>query len=423
MARSRKLYWLITALIALVLIIATLSSRVGGPAGSGADRSVANDPALVERGHYLALAGNCASCHTRSGGAPFAGGVPFETPFGKLYSSNVTADPVHGIGNWSPADLARALHEGVSARGHRLFPAFPYPSFTKITDEDVKAIYAYLQTVAADAYDPPSNSFLLKQRWGMAIWNGLFFRPDRFKPDTTQSAEWNRGAYLVDALGHCGACHTPRNAFMAEMQDKAYQGGVVPERVDGDKVRDWSAVNLTSSPAGLKEWTVAGLTKYLHTGFSPRAGSFGPMNEVIANSTSQLTAEDAQAMATYIKSLPAGGEADTRLVDAQALKAGEGIYHDRCAKCHGDSGRGGMFQGPPLFASAVVRASNPASLINAILYGAIPPNGIKLGGWETMKPYADVLSDAEVAAVASYVRGTWGNQASQVDAALVAKQR
>jgi len=419
MARSRKVYWLVAALVALALVVTLLSSRGKGPSGSGADKSLANDAALVERGRYLATAGNCASCHTRTGGAPFAGGLAFETPFGKLYSSNITADPVHGIGNWSPGELRRALHEGVSARGYRLFPAFPYPSFTKITDEDVKAIYAYLQTVAADAYDPPSNSFLLQQRWGMVVWNGLFFHPGRFQPDSGESAEWNRGAYLVAALGHCGACHTPRNRFMAEIQDKAYQGGVIPERVAGDEVREWSAVNLTSSPVGLKEWNVAGLTKYLHTGFSPRAGTFGPMNEVIANSTSKLTAEDAQAMATYIKSLPAAGETDTKPADA----AGEGIYKDRCAKCHGDSGRGGMFQGPPLFASAVVRSSNPASLINAILYGATAPEGIKLGAWETMKPYADILSDAEVAAVASYVRGTWGNQASAVSAAQVAKQR
>lgn len=418
MARSRKVYWLLAALVALALVVTLLSSRSSGPSGSGADKSLASDSGLVERGRYLATAGNCASCHTRPGGAPFAGGVAFQTPFGQLFSSNITADPVHGIGNWSPGELQRALHEGVSARGFRLFPAFPYPSFTKITDEDVKAIYAYLQTVPADAYDPPSNSLLLQQRWGMVVWNGLFFRAGRFKPDAAQSAEWNRGAYLVDALGHCGACHTPRNAFMAEMQDKAYQGGVIPERVEGDKVRDWSAVNLTSLP----EWNVAGLTKYLHTGFSPRAGTFGPMNEVIANSTSKLTGEDAQAMATYIKSLPAAGEADAK-PDAFAVKAGEEIYKDRCAKCHGDSGRGGMFQGPPLFASAVVRSSNPASLINAILYGATAPEGIKLGAWETMKPYADILSDADVAAVSSFVRGTWGNQASAVTAAQVAKQR
>jgi len=423
MRRSRKLWWLLLALTALAVLVTAVSSRGGGPSGSGADASLAADAGLVERGRYLATAANCASCHTRPGGAPFAGGVVFETPFGRIYSSNITADPVHGIGNWSPAELGRALHEGVSARGYRLFPAFPYPSFTKITDDDVKALYAYLQTVAANAYDPPSNSLLLKQRWGMALWNRLFFQPGRFTPDAAQSAEWNRGAYLVDALGHCGACHTPRNAFMAEIAEKAYQGGIVPERVAQDKVRDWSAVNLTSAAVGLKEWNVPTLSKYLHTGFSPRAGTFGPMNEVIANSTSKLTSEDVLAMATYIKSLPARGDLEARAADAQLLRAGEAIYKDRCTKCHGESGRGGLFQGPPLFASAVVRSPNPASLINAILYGATAPENIKLGAWETMKPYADVLNDTDVAAVASYVRGTWGNQASEVTTAQVAKQR
>jgi len=415
------------ALIALLVIVVALSVRrgehPGSPANSATNHADAGDPAKVERGRYLTVAANCASCHTRPGGAPFSGGVAFKTAFGTLYSSNITADPVHGIGTWAADDLKRALHVGVAAKGYRLFPAFPYPSFTKLTDEDTAAIYAYLRTVAADAYDPPSNSFLFTQRWAMAIWNGLFFQAGRFTPDTSQSAEWNRGAYLVDALGHCGACHSPRNAFMAEIAAKAFQGGSIREHVDSEKVREWSAVNLTPSSAGLKEWSAADLTKYLHTGASLRAGSFGPMNEVILNSTSQLVTEDVQAMATYIKSLPAGGNAAAKPVAAEAVKAGETIYHDRCAKCHGDSGRGGMFMGPPLFASAVVRAANPSSLLNAILYGANPPAGVSLGAWETMKPYTDVLSDTDIAAVASYVRGMWGNQASRVDAAAVARQR
>jgi alcohol dehydrogenase (quinone), cytochrome c subunit len=425
MTVSRKVYWLVAALITLVAVITLLGSPGEKAPATAASRTrpAASDPASVERGRYLALAANCASCHTRPGGAPFSGGVAFETPFGTIYSSNITADPVHGIGNSTFDDLKRALHEGISAKGYRLFPAFPYTSFTRITDEDVKALYGYLQTIAPSAYDPPVNGFLFKQRWAMAIWDSLFFRPGRFTADSTRSPQWNQGAYLVDALGHCSACHSPRNAFMAEVQSKAYQGGSVREHVDRDKVRDWSAVNLTSSPAGLEEWNVAVLAKYLHTGFSPRAGTFGPMNEVVVNSTSQLTAEDVLAMATYIKSLPVDESAGATPGSAEASKAGEGIYHDRCAKCHGDSGRGGMFMGPPLFGSAIVRAPNPASLINVILYGAAPPTGIILGAWETMQPYTDVLSDSDVAAVATYVRGAWGNRASRVDAATIAKQR
>jgi mono/diheme cytochrome c family protein len=427
MARARTLYRVLAALLAIVLVVllAIRLSRVDEsqpPAAPTEARTAADNTALVERGRYLALAANCASCHTRPGGVPFSGGVAFETPFGTIYSSNITADAAHGIGKWTLADFRRALHEGVSAKGYRLFPAFPYTSFTRITDQDVNAIYAYLRTVAADSYSPPANGVLFEQRWAMAVWNGLFFSPGRFTPNPTQSAEWNTGAYLVEALGHCGACHSPRNVFMAEVPARAYQGGSIREHVDGGKIRNWSAVNLTSSASGLKSWSVDDLAKYLHSRFSLRAGTFGPMNEVIANSTSNMTTEDVRAMATYIKSLPQGGEADTP-VTPQLAAPGEAVYRDRCQKCHGSSGRGGMFSGPPLAGSAVVQAEDPASLINAILYGAAPPKGVSLGAWETMRPYADVLGDSEVAAVANYVRGTWGNHASRVDAAMVGKQR
>ncbi|HEY4369051.1 MAG TPA: cytochrome c [Steroidobacteraceae bacterium] len=400
------------------------ADAVNANQGSG----VANNTnALVERGRYVALASNCASCHTRPGGAPYAGGVAFESPVGKIYSSNITSSAEYGIGKWTAEDLRRALHEGIAANGDRLFPAFPYTSFTQMTDEDVDALYAYLRTVAADKYQPPANDFPFKQRWAMALWNGLFFEPARFKPDPKQTPEWNRGAYLVDALGHCGACHTPRNRFLAEVSANAYQGSNLREYVTADKVRDWAAVNLTSAADGLKTWSVDDLTKYLHTGFSLRGGAWGPMNEVVGNSTSKLTPEDARAMATYIKSLPVkslpeGGETKTPVTAAQAA-LGQGIYHDRCEKCHGASGRGGMFSGPPLSGSAIVQSADPDSLINAVLYGATPPDGINLGAWETMKPYADILSDTDIANVANYVRGSWGNGAPPVDAARVAKQR
>jgi mono/diheme cytochrome c family protein len=429
MPRPRNLYRVLAALAALAAILVSVISVVSEPQPTSASTETStpaeragDSNALAERGRYLALAANCASCHSRPGGAPFSGGVAFETPVGTIYSSNITPDAEHGIGKWTLQDLRRALHEGISAKGYRLFPAFPYTSFTKITDQDVSAIYAYLRTVTADTYSPPTNGILFEQRWAMAIWNRLFFRPGRFVPDPTRPAQWNTGAYLVEALGHCDACHTPRNSFMAEVEARAYQGGSISERVDGEKMRLWSAVNLTSSPSGLKAWSEADLAKYLHAGFSLRGGTFGPMNEVIANSTSQLTDSDVHAMAAYIKSLPQGEAAGTP-VTAESVAAGAAIYHERCEKCHGSSGRGGMFMGPPLAGSAVVQAEDPASLINAILYGAAPPKGTSLGAWETMRPYADVLSDSQVADVANYVRGTWGNHASRVDAAMVGKQR
>ena len=418
-------YW-VSGLLGVAVFAALYVDRAPG-AEAAATAAPSNADTLVERGRYVALAGNCASCHTRRGGVPYAGGVAFETPVGTIYSSNITSSREHGIGKWTATDLRRALHEGIAAEGYRLFPAFPYTSFTQMTNQDVDALYAYLRTVAADKYEPPANDFVFTQRWAMAIWNSLFFEPARFKPDPQQTPEWNRGAYLVDALGHCGACHTPRNRFMAEMSDKAYQGSSLREYVTADQVRDWAAVNLTSSSDGLKTWSVDDLTKYLHTGFSMRGGSWGPMNEVVGNSTSKLTLADARAMATYIKSLPLkappeGGE-KAAPVTAQQAALGQTIYHDRCEKCHGASGRGGMFSGPPLAGSAIVQSADPDSLINAVLYGATPPEGIKLGAWETMRPYAEVLSDSDVANVANYVRGSWGNAAPPVDAARVAKQR
>jgi len=423
-------YW-VSGVLGVAVLTALFVGRTPGAeetndASQGSD--VINDTdALVERGRYVAVASNCASCHTRPGGAPYAGGVAFESPVGVIYSTNITSSIDHGIGKWTAQDLRRALHEGIAADGYRLFPAFPYTSFTQMTDEDVDALYAYMRTVAADEYQPPANDFVFTQRWAMAIWNALFFEPARFGPDSKQTPEWNRGAYLVGALGHCGACHTPRNMFMAEISDKAYQGGTLREYVTAGKVRDWAAVNLTSSADGLKAWSVDDLTKYLHKGFSPRAGTWGPMNEVVGNSTSKLTLEDARAMATYIKSLPLaglpeGGPTHTPVTAEQAA-LGQTIYEDSCKKCHGASGRGGMFSGPPLAGSVIVQSADPDSLINAILYGATPPEGMKLGAWETMKPLADVLSDTDIANVANYVRGSWGNAAPPVDAARVAKQR
>ena len=376
----------------------------------------------VDRGRYLADAGNCVSCHTQPGAMPYTGGVRFETPFGVLYSSNITPDRATGIGAWKVADLRRAMHEGIAAGGYRLFPAFPYTSFTQMTDSDIDAIYAYLQTLKAVRYTPPNSGFAFTQRWAMAPWNALFLTNGRFSPDTAQTAEWNRGAYLVQGLGHCSACHTPRNLFMAETAGKAYAGGILQDQVAPGRIRRWSAVNLTSAKNGLGAWSINDLTKYLQTGFSARGGTFGPMNEVIVDSLKKLTAEDVRAMAVYLKSLPAQDPRGDE-VTPQQVAGGAAIYRDRCEKCHSPSGRGGMFGGPPLAGSAVVQAEDPASLINIIIYGPETPKEVAFGAWETMQPYANVLNDSEVAAVGNYVRGSWGNRGTAVKAADVAQQR
>jgi mono/diheme cytochrome c family protein len=250
----------------------------------------------------------------------------------------------------------------------------------------------------------------------------LFFHSGRFQSDARQSAEWNRGAYLVEGLAHCGACHTPRNALLAEKTSAAFSGGTLNESVPGGQVRTWSAVNLTASKSGLAAWSVNDLSQYLKSGFSLRAGTFGPMNEVIDNSLKNLSAADVHAMAVYVKSL-APLDAQQPSITAASVKAGAKLYGDHCQECHMSSGHGGLFNAPPLAGSAVVQAQNPASLINVILYGADQPKDIHFGGWQSMKPYKDVLSDAEVAAVSNYVRGSWKNRAGTVTPAQVARQR
>jgi len=404
-------------LVALVVIAVRPTSVVNDRAPTGTSTLDAR-----ERGKYLAAAGNCVSCHSRPGDPPFAGGVSFTTPFGTIYSTNITPDDETGIGKWTAADLRRAMHEGIARGGVYLFPAFPYPSFTKVSDEDVDAIYAYLHSLTPVRQATPVNGVLLRQRWAMGLWNRLFFTPGRFAPDRTQSDEWNHGAYLVEGLGHCSACHTPRNNFMAEIASERFSGGLLQEDVAPDRQRRWFGVNLTSAKEGLAAWSLTDLTTYLKTGFSARAGTFGPMNEVITGGLSHLSSQDVRAMAVYLKSLPPR-ERIGAVITAEEIGAGESIYRSRCEKCHLASGRGGMFAGPPLAGSAVVQGRDSASLINIILYGPQTPKEISFGSWESMQPYLEVLDDSSVAAVANYIRGSWNNHGGPIAPSDVAKQR
>ena len=287
------------AIFALLVVAAWPAATALAAEGSDAAGVIRN--ASVEQGRYLAAAGNCLSCHTRPGGAPFSGGVPFATPLGTLYSTNITPDAHTGIGEWTAVDLRRALQQGTSRDGSHLFPAFPYPAFTKLSDADVAALYAFLRTVPAVSYRPPANGMLFAMRWPVALWNRLYFRPGRYAVNPVRSSEWNRGAYLVEGPGHCGACHTPRNLLLAERGDSFLHGGTLQVALDKSRARRWSAVDLTPSARGLRSWSVAELTKYFQTGVSARAGTFGPMNEVIANSLSALTPNDLYAMAVYLE--------------------------------------------------------------------------------------------------------------------------
>lgn len=407
--------------------------------------AVAAQSPLVEQGRYLAAAGDCVSCHTRPGGAPFAGGRALNTPFGVIYSANITPDPKTGIGTWTEPQFERALRAGIAADGTHLYPAFPYTAYTKISDQDVHALYAYLRTLKPARYTSPQNKmpFPFSVRATLAGWNVMFLNEGRYAPDPSQSAEWNRGAYLTQGLGHCGACHSPRNLLGGERTGAALTGGeylddVTDEVVDNaitpldeSVVRTWSAPNLTQAPSGLRAWSTEAIAQYLKTGHSARAGAFGPMSEVIGNSTSRLTDADIHAIAVYLKSLAPATQSVPAKPAAAVLKAGEVVFTTRCADCHLPSGLGipraanadASKTAPPLAGSAALQAPSPATLINVILYGAHEAN-LSEGSWPKMSGFelSVGLDDDQIAALCSYLRSSWGNHAGTVDAAAVAKQ-
>ncbi|MEM1232474.1 MAG: cytochrome c [Pseudomonadota bacterium] len=388
--------------------------------------------ATIEQGRYLAIAGNCASCHTRPGGAPMAGGLSFETPFGRIHATNITPDPDTGLGAWSERDFLNAMRHGVRPSGAHLYPVFPFTAYTRLTDEDILAIFAYLRSLPPIASATPTNElrFPFDQRWLMAFWKTLFFEPGAMAVDETQPEEWNRGAYLVEALGHCSACHSPRNGLGVERAALAMSGGEYLDRVPEGGHRPWSAPNLTSSQRGLGLWPQAELVAYLHRARNSFLESFGPMNEVILNSTQHLRVADVEAMAAYLKSLPAidAQSASAAAPDPQVLGRGRTVYNLHCGTCHLPTGEGDPEMAPRLNAgSLVVQSANPAAMINVILYGPEPPEsrpGEAGAPWRNpMEAYQYQLDDEEVAAVATFVRHSWDNSAGIVTPEQVLRQR
>jgi mono/diheme cytochrome c family protein len=433
---------LIRALPVRVLLIAAF---LCGPNPAGAAPPADAGQPLVEQGRYLATAGDCISCHTRPTGEPFSGGRPLNTPFGVIYSANITPDRNAGIGTWSEFELARAMREGIAADGTHLYPAFPYTAYTKVSDQDVHAIYAYLRSLKPVRYTPPKNKmpFPFSVRTLLSGWNMMFFEPGRYRPVASQSAEWNRGAYLTQGLGHCGACHTPRNALGGERNSEALTGGeyldeivdeVLDNRItpmDERTVRLWASANLTPAPGGLGAWSLDAIAAYLKTGHSARAAAFGPMSEVIGNSTSHLSDYDIHAIAVYLKSLLPATQSAPGKPSADARKAGEIVYTTRCADCHLPTGLGmpraadadASKTAPPLAGNAALQSPNPATLINVVLYGAHEAVQSD-GSWPKMSGFelSVGLDDEQIAALCTYVRSSWGNQAAAVTAAQVAKQ-
>ncbi len=414
------------ALAALITVAAGFALLFMTPASAPA---APHDPlqfdASVEQGRYLAKAGNCATCHSVEGGKPYAGGLPFQTPFGVLYSTNITPDAETGIGGWSFQDFHRSMKHGLRPDGTHLYPAFPYTAFAKMSDEDIASLWLYLRTIEpvhAAAIDNALD-FPYSQRALLGAWKTLFHDSATFTPVADRSEQWNRGAYLVEGPGHCGACHTPRNALGAERGGLALTGGVYLDRVKLGGYRNWSAPNLTSSGVGLAGWSEADIVDYLKHGQSERAVVHGPMNEVVMNSTRHLSDADLQAMAVYLKELPANAHGGGSRADDDELANGRIVYTVHCGSCHLPTGLGDKGLGVPLAGNPLVQAPDPSSLLNVILYGPDLPPPPFVSDRTRMKMFGKRMSDEDIAAVATYIRASFGNDASAVTPAQVAAQR
>ncbi len=377
--------------------------------------------ASAGRGAYLVAAGDCIACHTSIGGAPFAGGRAIATPFGTVYSSNITPDAATGIGSWSREDFWRALHEGRSKDGRSLYPAFPYPNFTRLTREDVDAIYDYLRSVppVSRANTPHALRFPYSTQAALWGWRALFFRRGEFVPDSARGAQWNRGAYLVRGLGHCDACHASRNIFGAVSHSLDLGGGLIP-------MQNWYAPPLASARgAGIAGWDANEVAGLLMSGTSLRGTAMGPMGEVVYRSTQHLSPEDARSIAAYVRSLAPQARTSSRQAAAQpkAMQLGAAVYGKRCAECHGDDGEGASPAYPALAGNP--SATNPvaANAIKAVLNGGFAPVTQLDPRPYGMPPFFSRLSDEEVAAVLTYVRASWGNEGAPVSEGDVDRYR
>ena len=398
------------------LFAAFTVGTISAAAWAAADKQ---DFATIERGRYLSVVGDCAACHTGADDVPFAGGRAIPTPFGNLLASNITPDRETGIGRWTDQQFADALTKGVTPSGGNLYPAMPYTYYAKTKREDLLAIRAYLATVDPVNRRVRSNQlpFPFNIRITMRLWNALFFKPADVEPRGDKSAEWNRGAYLVEGLMHCGMCHTPKNALGADKTDA---------RLQGYPLQGWFAPDLTTdNRRGLGTWSIDDIVAYLKTGHNRFAAASGPMADEVSQSSSLMTDADLRAVAAYLKdaSGPAREAGPSAKPDDAAMKEGSAIYSDECSACHTPTGEGvaGLF--PKLAGSPSVQSGDPTSVIHMVLAGA---RGVATDGAPTaaaMPPFGWLLSDDQVAAVATYIRNTWGNSAPPVTAHAVSDLR
>ena len=401
---------------------------------------------LIARGAYLARVGNCAGCHTARGGVAYAGGVSINTPFGAVYASNLTPDVASGIGSWSGQDFWRAMHNGKSKSGRLLYPAFPYTNTTLISREDSDALFAFLRSLPAapQPNTPHTVRFPYNSQIALAVWRALYFKPSVYQPDTAQSDEFNRGAYLVGGLGHCSACHAARNALGATAGPNL-AGGLIP-------LQNWYAPSLVSSAeAGLQAWEISDIKTLFKTGVSANASVIGPMAEVVLGSTQHWSDADLDAMAQYLKAM--GNSVDTSTQGARAAQAaqpalslmstsptiqpgvvsaslaGQGakLYEQHCAQCHGAGGMGqragSQLAYPALAGNRAVVMPQTTNLVQIVLHGGYAPATAGNPRPFGMQPFMLTLNDTEIASVLSYIRSAWGNQASGVSALDVNRVR
>jgi mono/diheme cytochrome c family protein len=365
----------------------------------------ANSKQPMGRGEYLVALGDCVACHTQEGGARFAGGRPVATPFGTILSANITPDKDTGIGGWTADQFYRAMHEGVDDEGQHLYPAFPYNYYTNVTREDSDAMFAYLRTLQPVQHKMNRNqlSFPFNIRALMTAWNWLYLDKGPYRPDASKSAAWNRGAYLVEGLGHCQACHTPKTIMGGPKGSEPFRGGIFGT---------WFAPDITSNQrVGIGGWKDDALREFLRHGNNVHSAASGEMGDVVAFSTSLANDEDLNAIITYLRSVGASPDANVSAPDAAVMKQGKAIWEDSCSACHRMDGSGVPRYFPPLQHDANAQQSDPTTVIHFILAGT---RKVPTGGAPTplsMPAYDWKLNDAQVAAVATYVRNSWGNAA------------
>lgn len=425
--KRKSLFALSAVVVAAVAAGAVLWS--GGDnlhSGGAIAATPADKAALVKQGEYLARAGDCIACHTVRGGKEFAGGLPMATPFGTMFTPNITPDDKFGIGKWTSDDFYRAMHTGRSKDGSLLYPGFPFTSYTKVTRTDSDAIYAYLRSVApvSVASRPHELRFPFNNRNLLIGWRTLFFTEGEYKADPTKSVEWNRGAYLVEGLGHCGMCHTSINAMGGPVSSAAFAGGLIP-------LQNWYAPSLTSNKeAGLGDWDIKDINDLLKTGVSQRGAVFGPMAEVVHNSLQYMNDADINAMSTYLKSIPQKKEAPETLqletsekFGTELLQMGKKVYTENCAKCHAENGLGKPPAYPPLANNPSIQMQSAVNPIRMTLNGGYPPSTEGNPMPHGMPPFAQALSDTEVASVVTYIRMSWGNHGTPVSPQQVSNLR